>query len=299
MDLLMKDMILQKEKRSSGNYFFSVLIPTWNNLPYLQLCISSIRKNSGRDHQLIVHINEGSDGTLEWVKDQKDIDYTYSKENIGICSAVNAGRNLVSTDHICYMNDDMYACPGWDEAIIKEIEKAKNNLFSFSATMIEPFPGNNCVIFKDFGRDILSFRENDLLKEFASLPMEDWQGATWPPNIVHRDVWDLVKGYSEEFSPGMYSDPDFSMKLWQAGVRLFKGIAASRVYHFGTKSTGRVKTNKGYYTFIDKWKMSSSVFTKKYLRSGEKFSGSLNEPELNSFMKMKNFFSRLSSLLHS
>ena len=31
-------------------------------------------------------------------------------------------------------------------------------------------------------------------------------GATIPPNIVHRDIWDLVGGYSIEYSPGMYSD---------------------------------------------------------------------------------------------
>ena len=37
---------------------FSILIPTFNNIDYLKLCIESIRKNSKFNHQIIVHINE-------------------------------------------------------------------------------------------------------------------------------------------------------------------------------------------------------------------------------------------------
>jgi len=47
---------------------FSIMIPSWNNLAYLQLCINSIRKHSFYPHEIIVHINEGKDGSLEWIK---------------------------------------------------------------------------------------------------------------------------------------------------------------------------------------------------------------------------------------
>ena len=43
---------------------FSIIIPTFNNLEYLKLCLKSIQKNSKFDHEIIVHINEGNDGTL-------------------------------------------------------------------------------------------------------------------------------------------------------------------------------------------------------------------------------------------
>ena len=41
---------------------FSIIIPTFNNLEYLKLCLKSILKNSKFDHEIIVHINEGNDG---------------------------------------------------------------------------------------------------------------------------------------------------------------------------------------------------------------------------------------------
>ena len=45
----------------------SVLIPTSNNLKYLKFCIKSIRKNSIFVHEIIPHINEGADGTEEYL----------------------------------------------------------------------------------------------------------------------------------------------------------------------------------------------------------------------------------------
>jgi len=107
-------------------------------------------------------------------------------------------------------------------------------------------------------------------------------------------LWDLVGGYSIEFSPGMYSDPDFSMKLYKAGVRNFKGIHKSRVYHFGSKSTKRIKKNNGYYQFINKWGFTSSVLTKKILKRGEPYEGFLDANyKMSSVIKIKSIFKRV------
>ncbi len=276
---------------------FSILLPSWNNLPYLKKCIESIRKNSTFTHQIIVHVNNGSDGTIEWLNQEK-IDYTYSKENVGICYALNAARSLAYTDYIVYMNDDMYVLPNWDKVLFEEIEATNTKLFFFSSTMIEPTNHNNsCVIApKDYGRDLESFNEEGLLNDFEGFDKQDWMGATWPPNIVHISTWDLVGGYSTEFSPGMYSDPDFSMKLWHAGVRLFKGVASSRVYHFGSKSTLRIKKNNGYRQFIKKWGITPGLFNKEYIKRGEVFTGEGKVPKETNSIKLQKLKARLKSI---
>jgi len=270
------------------NRKFSILIPTWNNLPYLQLCIASIKKNSTYEHQIIIHINEGKDGTVEWVQQQVNIDFVYSKENIGICYALNAAAQLVSTPYILYINDDMYTCPGWDAALLEEIESIGHHHFFLGATVIEPNTKIRYQIDGNYGQDIASFDEKRLLTEYAQLPKGEQLGVIWPPNIVHKDTWDLVGGYSIEFSPGMYSDPDFSMKLWQMGIRLFKSVPKSRVYHFGSKSVSRVKKNNGYYQFISKWRITAGTFNKYYLRTGTPFNGECVQQEIPFFVRVKN-----------
>lgn len=251
---------------------FSIVIPTWNNLAMLQLCVESILKNSKYKHQIIIHVNEGTDGTFEWIKTQ-DFDYTYSPENAGVCYALNAMVTLAQTDYILFLNDDMYACPNWDVALSNEVEKQINQLWYFSGTMIEPkFSSNKCAISPyDFGALPENFKEAELLNFIEKINTPDWFGASWPPSIVHKEMFLKVGGFSEEFSPGMYSDPDFSMKLWNQGVRNFKGIGNSLVYHFQSKSTGRVQRNDGRKQFAAKWKIPSSYFYKNVLLLGDVF----------------------------
>ncbi len=284
-------------KVKNDNLKFSIIIPTWNNLEYLKLCVNSIRKNSHFKHQIIVHVNEGIDGTIDWLNEQEDVDYTHSKENIGICYALNISRSLLRTDYLLYMNDDMYVLPEWDKYLSDEIKAIGHNNFFLSATMIEPLTTNPSAIEFNCGSDIETFQEEKLLNNFSKIEKVDWNGATWPPNIVHKDIWDLVGGYSIEFTPGMYSDPDFSMKLWKLGVRLFKGVSKSRVYHFAAKTTKRISKTKsdGYNIFINKWGMSSKTFTDKYLLRGKPFSGLLERPIINLATTTKNRIKKITN----
>ena len=249
---------------------FSILIPSWNNLAYLKICVDSIRRNSTYPHQIIIHVNEGSDGTLEWVMEQ-GLDYTYSEQNVGVCIAMNMMRTKVQTDYILFVNDDMYVLPGWDEVLVREIDSLPDNKFYLSSTTIQPHTYMKNGILADFGDTPETFQEERLLKEYQSYELADWFGSTLPPCIVHRDLWDIVGGYSIEYTPGMYSDPDFTAKLWMCGVRYMKGLSASRIYHFETKSTGRVKRNDGNTQFLLKWGVTSSTFRKYITRRGESY----------------------------
>ena len=50
---------------------FSIIIPTFNNIQYLKKCIESIRNNSTYNHEIIPHVNEGSDGTIDYLKEKQ------------------------------------------------------------------------------------------------------------------------------------------------------------------------------------------------------------------------------------
>jgi len=293
--------LIERFPQPSGNngWKFSILIPSWNNIDFLKLCIKSIEEHSHFLHQIIVHVNEGMDGTLEWVR-ERGYDYTYSAENVGICYPLNYGRTLMQTDYLVYMNDDMYVLPGWDKALWDAVERYPDEFFFLSSTMIEPFEtGNDCVIGgKKYGTTIHDFKEQELLAHYKTFSKDDWCGSTWPPNIIHKNLWDLVGGYSIEFSPGMYSDPDFSMKLWKAGVREFKGIGKSMVYHFGSKTTQKIVRNNGRKQFLSKWGISSGIFSSHYLKRGKNWQVasplSVSEAE-EAMLKKKGFLKKIFS----
>jgi len=260
---------------------FSILIPTFNNLSYLKLCIESLEKYSFfNNHQIIVHVNDGTDGTLDYIKDKKIL-YSYSDKNIGLCSAINKCSKKATQDYFLYAHDDMFFLPKWDFHLFEVVKKIDNNLFYLSSTQIcpnGPVKGSIQHIQKNFGTDIQSFDEQKLIENFEKYTFNDLQGSHWAPHLIHRDVWNRVGGYSEDFNPGYASDPDFNMKLWNIGIRHYQSVSLSRVYHFGSLTTRKnllIKPNPGKSKFLKKWGITVEMFVKCYLRRGEVFDGPL------------------------
>ena len=248
---------------------FSILIPTFNNLQYLKICIDSIKKNSNFNHQIIVHVNEGKDGTLEYLKTNQ-IKFTYTSENIGMPKALNISSKEAKFNYILISHDDFYYCPGWDIEFYKEIKLLNHNKFYLSGTMV----GAGQVKF-DAGETHAAFNENKLIKNLENIKTFDFQGTTKCPGLVHKDTWNSVGGWSEEFSPTGGDDTDFAMKLWNYDVRIFKGLGKCLAYHFGSITTR--KKHKSLFTYLGsrgnkifllKWGISINFFEKFYLKSG-------------------------------
>ena len=60
---------------------YSIIIPTFNNLEYLKLCIKSIKNNSKfKTHEIIPHVNDGSDGTLDYLN-KNNAPYSHTRYN--------------------------------------------------------------------------------------------------------------------------------------------------------------------------------------------------------------------------
>jgi glycosyltransferase involved in cell wall biosynthesis len=274
---------------------FSIIIPTFNNLEYLKICINSIKKNSKFEHEIIFYINEGKDGTLNFMKKNNFI-YIYSEVNKGVCVAFNEAVKIASNKHVVLGHDDMYFCPGWDSVFYKEVSKLSNNQdFFLSGTMVQPFQS---YINLDCGKTYADFDEDKLLRKLPEIKFNDFQGTHWQPSLIPVVTWNKVDGFSEEFSPGLGSDPDFNMKLWNIGVRLFKGLSECRVYHFSSISLRKKAWNNGAKTFLLKWGISIKFFKKHYLRSDKQFDGILENPKKNINYYFDLFKCKISLLFH-
>ncbi len=262
----------------------SIIVPTYNNLTFLKLFISSIKINSNYNHQLILHINDGSDGTIEFAEKEK-LQFTYSKENIGLCSSLNKASTLVNTNFILYAHDDMYFCKDWDVHLMNEIKKFPDGLFYLSGTNISI---ENGLINFDCGTTPENFNHIKFDNFCKNDQSYDLQGSHWAPHVVHSKIWNKIGGFSEEFNPGDGSDPDFCMKLWNNNVRIFKTISKFKVYHFNSITTRKshIRLNNGTKTFLIKYGFNPRFFRKYYLRGNNqnKFDGMLQNPSYTLIM---------------
>ena len=263
---------------------FSILIPSYNNIEYLKVCLKSLKNNSKYNHQIIVHANVANDGTLEYL-DENNIEYTHTSYNSGICEGINKASQKGKFEYFLYAHDDFYFCPDWDKILLEEILKIGHKKFYLSGTMM-----NNGQIKFNCGNTPSDFNEQKFLNEYKNFNFYDFQGSTWAPTLVHKDIWKEVGGFSEEFFPGTGSDPDFNMKLWKKGVRIFKGVNKCKVYHFGSvvlrKKINNIKKNNKYGSrggkiFLLKWGYTIKFFKKFYLKSNNVYDGPLTDPNLN------------------
>ena len=150
------------------------LTPLGNNLDYLKLCIKSIRQNSKFKHELIIHVNEGTDGSLDFVK-ESGLKYTYSEYNTGVCVAFNQASKISSNKYLVLAHDDMYFCPNWDEILKNEIPIQTHEIPTgekvFDWTIPKEWNINNAYIIDPDGKKIVDFKESNLHVVNYSIPI--------------------------------------------------------------------------------------------------------------------------------
>jgi GT2 family glycosyltransferase len=282
----------------------SILVATYNNLQYLKLFLNSVEKNSNFKHQILIHVNDGSDGTLDFLK-KKEYEFTHTDSNIGLCKSINLVSKKIDTDYILYAHDDMFFCKNWDLFLINEIKKMKNNKFYLAGTNVSVDRG---LINYDCGSSFNNFNEEKFNLFCLNDNSENLQSSHWSPHLIHKELWNKIGGFSEEFNPGDASDPDLCMKLWNNDVRIFKCISKFKVYHFNSVTTRKsnLKLNNGTRTFILKYKMNPKFF-RKYFLNGEIlriYKGELSKPNYSFQMfidllinRLKYFYFKIISIL--
>ena len=281
---------------------FSIIIPTFQNYAYLKLCIESILKNSKYNHEIIIHLNGQDENSMNFIL-KNNIIFSHSEQNLGLCSGVNLATKKASKSYILYAHDDMYFLPNWDLHLADEIKAISHKKFYLSLTQISytgAVKGNIQHIQFDCGNTIDNFDEKKLLDNYAKFEFNDLQGSHWAPHLIHKELWDKIEGFSEEFDPGFASDPDLNMKLWREGVRIFKNVSKSRVYHFGsltTRKNAKIIRNNGKKTFLKKWGITIDLFIKHYLRRGTIYKAPLEEPKKNIFYYFNLFESKIRFLI--
>ena len=144
----------------------SIVVPTWNSLNYLKILYKSLQKNVTIPFEFLVHDNDSTDSTEEWLNENK-IYHTISEKNEGFCG-VNHVLREVQTEYVMIFNSDMYVLPNSIESVLKQIQLFKLNKinrFTISSCLIEPVGNNPEYKIFNAGYDYNTFNEELLLKE--------------------------------------------------------------------------------------------------------------------------------------
>lgn len=209
----------------------SVALTTFNNLPYLKLCIRNLLKYSLPETELLIHVDGSTDGTREWLTTE-GLDFIWEKHQ-GIYHGFNEAISRASGEYIALFADDMVVSPNWDKNLLKHARKHR----VLAARLVEPVFGSMPPI-KDFGKTPDTFDEEAFLtyaKEISVDELVKWE--TVASNFFSRDLFREFGGYDENFTPYGLGDTDllFRFKTTYPDME-FLYCKSSIIYHFQAAS---------------------------------------------------------------
>ena len=127
----------------------SLIIPSYRNPKYLDICLKSAIEGQCEINEIIVAVDgfiEESQAVLDKYKD--DIKTLDLGQNAGMQQALNLGVFNSSFETICIINDDNVLSKGWDVTIKENLNKGE----VLTINQIEPKgPGVFNFPVKDFG----------------------------------------------------------------------------------------------------------------------------------------------------
>lgn len=216
------------------------VIPSRNNLEFLQLAYKSIR-NLRTKHEVLVLDDASTDGTAEWITSLNDKDLiTYvnpGPERIGIVGMFDKGIEMARTEIIFAFHADMIAGPNLDVNILKHLERGT----VVSATRIEPslHPPGPEKITQDWGVEVEEIDFNGVINSIGYFENQNKGKTTegiFAPWCMYKEDFLTIGGHDELFAPQSKEDSDLFNRFVLNGYKVIQSWDGL-VYHFTSRGS--------------------------------------------------------------
>jgi glycosyltransferase involved in cell wall biosynthesis len=245
----------------------SVVLGTFERLPFLKLTIESLRSElDGIPHEIIVVDGGSADGTIQWLAAQKDV-ITIVQHNRGEWRGaqlprrswgyfMNLGFRAASSKYVCMVSDDCLLVPGCIRNGVEVFESAAAHG-------------------RKVGAAAFYWRNWPEASRY-------WVGRTLGKKLfVNHGLYLRAAmqevGFADEESYSFYhADGDLSLKLWDAGYECIDA-PQSFVEHFShanlaVRASNQERQKQDWDTYVARW-------TGKFHDAGSSFTGDWIELE--------------------
>ena len=235
------------------NELTTVVMCTYNGLPYTQRAIHSIREHSDGPVELIVVDNGSTDGTTEWLATQQDIRTVVLGENLGVSTARNRGLELAHGAHIVFCDNDVLFTEKWRSKLLEHLNAwpdigavgpvtqrcGVQQRFMGHAADIKQWAAERALSHSD------QYRYTNTLDGFCF--------------VIRRDIVDDIGGFDEDYFPMGFEVEDFCTRMQLAGWRM-RIVDDCAIWHEGL---GRETSKKlGYDTIMHRnWEHFKSLWS--------------------------------------
>jgi GT2 family glycosyltransferase len=225
-----------------------IIIPTYNNLECLRLCLDSIwTKTFYLNYEVCVVDNGSKADTFDYLSmaelQETRLRVIHNKENFGFARACNIGIEAAGQcEYIVLLNDDTIVTRGWLTRLIRHLDDSDIKLVG----PVTNWAGNEARIRVDY-------YDSESLEKFSGEYCQAHEGRFFDIPmlamyciLMRRSLVDEIGILDERFGIGMFEDDDFSRRVLNSGGRI---ICAEDVFihHWGRgamKKIGRKEFNR-------------------------------------------------------
>lgn len=253
----------------------TLIIPTYRNPKYLDLCLKSAVENRDDDHNHIMVIVDG------YLEENREVIDRYSlmgvlflefEENQGMQYALNAGVAQVSTKYVFVINDDNVMPRHWDTRLMNVIagqavrSDPGGRWYVMTVDQVEPTgPGMFKFPVHDLGQTVETFQYNEWLDYEESIaveqePLRMIQDGHIFPFVMEKKFYMALGGFDTFYNSPNVVDWDFFLKFELMQFE-FPRTRRLRLYHFGSVST---KKNSESQQFKEREQAAFDEFTWKW-----------------------------------
>jgi GT2 family glycosyltransferase len=236
----------------------TILLPTFNNLLHLLVCLHHLLKQKTKwTFEIIIADDCSEDETSSIVGELSGpIIHRRNKQNLGYLLNCNSNAAAARGKFLILLNDDTLVLPGWLDALINTLESDRSiglagSKLLFANGRLQEAGG---IVWRDgttsnFGRD-------DSPRRPGYNILRDVDYCTGASVAIGKELWRQLGGYNEIFAPAYFEDVDLAFRVRALGLRtVFQ--PDSVLIHFesvthGTQRNSRISSNR--IKFHERWK---------------------------------------------
>jgi len=205
----------------------SVVIVNWNGLHYLQDCLTSLRACSER-LEIIVVDNASTDGSIEYLKQQADVQLITNSSNLGFAEGNNLGMRQATGDFVLLLNNDTIVERNFLAPLLQAMADPHvgacqcKTLTPTDPPMIDAY--GSCMTWTGF---LLHHKYGQ--PDVPATPPFEIFAAKAAAFLLRRAALDDAGDFDPDFFAYL-EDSDLSWRLWLAGWKIMC-VPESVVFH--------------------------------------------------------------------
>jgi glycosyltransferase involved in cell wall biosynthesis len=213
----------------------SFIIPSRNNLKYLQQAVGSITDCYGTEHDIVLLDDASTDGTWDWIQSLEGDHFIKYRndgpERVGHTILYDKGVELSRTEIFSILHADMITTKNHVPNSLKYMKPG----VVVAATRIEPPlhpPGPEKYV-RAFGFEPEEFERDAFLRDVEILELENADKHTngiFAPWMMYKSDFEAIGGHDPLFAPMELEDSDIFNRMHLAGYELIQS-RDSFVYH--------------------------------------------------------------------